>query len=216
LEDFSGAAASAWLAAFGATDVATSATAPRTLKQVLDWALALGAAAGRTRDAVRVVAEIERRLLALARNLEIDRRTETVAGASMPRLAIVSSVQPAELMLPGRWVPGLAAAAGVRTVGVYEGDPDVRLGVRALQALAPEIVLLAPADASAAAATQAREFLADGDWRLAVMDGRRYIHLPGPELARSIELIAFLAHGDRSGVTPRPGEVEVWNANRAE
>jgi iron complex transport system substrate-binding protein len=204
------------LAAFGATTPVRSDREPRTLKQVLDWALALGAAAGRTAEAVRVVADVERRLLALARRLDIDRRAETVAGAPMPPMAIVSSIQGVELVLPGRWVPGMAAAAGVRAVGVSEGEPDLRLEMPALEAFAPDTVLLARSDAPGAEAATAGEVLTGGAWRIAAIDGSRFINLPGPELARSVELLAFVAHGDRSGVTPEPGELAVWNVGPPE
>jgi iron complex transport system substrate-binding protein len=220
-------AATDWLAAMGAAPyAAVPRFAPETLKQVLDQALALGAAAGRLPAAMPLIADVERRLAALVHALEIDRRAGTVAGRPASRVAVVTDVAPEGLVLGGLWVPGLAAAAGLSAAGPSEGSADVLVAPAGLARLAPDAVVFAPAGLSADAAAAAVRSLRDAEgWcdidafragRLHVIDGTRYVGRPGPEIARSAELLAFVVHGERSGVTAAPDEAAAGNGVRRE
>jgi hypothetical protein len=211
-------AASAWLAAVGASHDRVGDYQPRTLKQVLDGALALGAAAGRLEEAMRLVAGIEIRLAELARTLHIDRRSGSVAGVPAPRIAIVSAIDRGDIVLPGGWVPGLAAAAGAAAVGPVEGGPDVRIAASRLSMLAPDVVIVALDRPPAHVPARTHKTILEAGRRggaVQTIDGTRFIK-PDPLVARSIELIAYIVHRELSGVTPEAGEVGVWNAGPPE
>ncbi|HLT47605.1 MAG TPA: hypothetical protein VK002_10285 [Rubricoccaceae bacterium] len=201
-------AAAAWLAAFGAPDADPSALgvpfAPATYKEVLDGALALGRAAGRLPQAMRVLAEGEARLRRLRDRLGITRRDR--GGEGLPRVAVIVQADP--LTLAGRWMPDVVAHAGGRPVLVEAGQPD-----RAVPwpALAEADVLVVAPDGREEVEGQAvlRALAAHPAWRghaavragrVAVFEGA-LLHRPGPNLVEAAERLAALLH-------PEPAEPE--------
>ncbi|MFN3595723.1 MAG: ABC transporter substrate-binding protein [Rubricoccaceae bacterium] len=182
--------------------------APSTLKQALDAALALGRAAGRLPEAMRVVAEGEARLRALAARLRLDRRAGTVAGRPFPTLVCVEWVAPP--MTAGHWTPDLALLAGGRALLAAPGarsayvtwdeiaaaDPDVLVVAacgRPLEASARDLAARAGAWSGLRAARAGRAFVADGD---------RLFNRPGPSLVEAAEVLAAALHPEAAPPPP--------------
>ena len=179
-------AAAAWLAAFGVPGADPAALgvafAPATYKQVLDGALALGRAAGRLPEAIRVLAEGEARLRRLRDHLGLTRRDREAGG--LPRVAVIERLDP--LTLAGRWVPDLVAHAGGRSVLVASGEPSLVVSAAALAD--------AEVDALVVLSSEDSQVLRD------VSVGRVYafppalLLVPGPNLIAAAEALAAALH----------------------
>lgn len=202
-------AATAWLRAFGVegvcdpgpadlriTEHETAASdtgmrqfvfAPRTLKQALDLALALGREAGRFSEAMRVIAEGERRLAGLQRHLRpvIDER------GSRRTAAVVICLSPVKLA--AGWVCDLVELAG----GRCEGPADV-------------VFVALPGHDLSQAHEQVRGrglWSRFGPESLWLVDGSRFLAYPGPSLYRAAELIAAGLYGQALPIRVAPDEM---------
>jgi iron complex transport system substrate-binding protein len=199
-------AAGAWLAAFGAPTAAPAALgiafAPTTYKEVLDGALALGRAAGRLPEAMRVLAEGEARLRRLRDRLGLARPDRAREG--LPRVAVIERHDP--LTLAGRWVPDLVAHAGGRPVLVEPGQPSAAVPMATLAATEPDVLVVAPlghTKGDVRAALRALERLPGWDRLAAVRGGRVFViegtllYPPGPGLVAAAEQLAAALHPER-------------------
>jgi iron complex transport system substrate-binding protein len=193
-------AAAAWLAAFGAHDTAPAALgvafAPATFKQVLDGALALGRAAGRLPEAMRVLAEGEARLQRVRDRLGLGRADRE--GEGLPRVAVVGRLQP--LVLAGRWVPDLVAHAGGRAVLTAPGQPARPASWDEVIGVDPDVLVLALRGRPAEAAREdLRRLTALPEWsrlrtrRVLAFEGA-LLRSPGPGLVEAVERLAAALH----------------------
>jgi len=188
--------------------------APATLKQALDGVLSLARAADRLPDAMRMLAEIEMRIGAVGSAIGRDRRGGTVGGQPAPRVAIATAVSEGEIVLGGRWVPDLAAAAGAEAVLVRAGEDDLSSTPAELARAGPALLVLALPGVHVAGALRTHGVLrASAGWQplrrtpTVAIDGRRYVVAPGPSIVRAVELLAAAIHGYRPAPAPAPVEL---------
>ncbi|AEN72959.1 ABC-type transporter, periplasmic subunit [Rhodothermus marinus SG0.5JP17-172] len=193
--------------------------APQTLKQVLDSALALGRAIGRTQEAMSYLARAEKRLRQLRDFLGLRRRME---GVPLPRVVCIEWLDP--LIVAGHWMPDVVELAGGQPVLTESGHPSRTISWAELQEVDPDVLLLMPCGFSVA--QTARELAALSqrpEWqalravqegRVFVLDGHAYFNRPGPRLYRSIELVAVCLHPDR--LSPELLDVQPWELQTLE
>ena len=175
--------------------------APATLKQVLDAALDLGRRSGVLGDAMRTVADGERRLRTLA-----DRVGGRRGARARPTVACVEWVDPP--MTAGHWTPDLVEHAGARPVlsasgarsrtarwsEVAEADPDVLVVAacgRGVEASLADLAACEPEWSALRAVATGRAFVLDGD---------RLFNRPGPSTVRSAEVLASVVWGEAAGI----------------
>ena len=188
-------AATDWLDAFGARGwEGEAAFDPQTFKQVLDAALRLGRAAGVFPEAMRVVAEGERRLRVLHARLG-RRRDGTLAARPTPTVAVLERLDP--LTAAGRWVPDLVELAGGRAVCTEAGTPPAPVAWETLRAAAPDVLVVA--GRPDLALLSERSGWADLAGRVHCFGDRPSLLYPGPSLYDAVERLAALLHPDLSG-----------------
>ncbi|MEP0549036.1 MAG: cobalamin-binding protein [Rhodothermales bacterium] len=186
---------------------------PMTFKQVLDAALRLGRTVGRLPDAMRVVADGERRLRDLHERIG-RRRDGTLADRPTPTVACIEWIEP--LMTAGHWAPDLVDLAGGRTVCAEAGAPSQYVAWDAIVAADPDVLAVVACGLGVEQALRDLHFLSDRpewtalravrDGRVFVFDGDAYFNRPGPRLVRSVELLAAAFHGD-AGAEPESWEM---------
>lgn len=168
---------------------------PRTLKDVLEMALALGRIAGRVPRAVEVVGEGERRL-AIAR---LRRKRE---GRLRQTAIALTSLDPP--VAEGRWVPDMIEQSGAVPVGRAAGEEALVLSVDQLRVLDPDILFVI-APHSDLASTRDRMFTlrASAEWqavravanrRVLFFDGTQHFMMPGPGVFRTMLRLDALLH----------------------
>ncbi|HEX7071860.1 MAG TPA: ABC transporter substrate-binding protein [Rhodothermales bacterium] len=111
--------------------------APRTLKQILDRALALGHLAGVAREAMAWIADAERRLALAQRRVGVMKR-----ATARPRVVILHGDD--VLLSGGYWCADLIELAGGHPVLTESGDPPKPVTVDGVRAARPDLVVLAP------------------------------------------------------------------------
>ncbi len=181
---------------------------PRTLAEVLLAMREVGAAAGLDERATDEV----------VRGLEA--RVEAVAGRSA-RLAERPGVALLEWLAPpfacGHWSPELVRLAGGEERLGREGEPSRALRWEEVAEARPEVVVAACCglDVGRTLADVAelgglalwRELPAVRAGRVFVLDGARYLSVPGPSLVDSLEILAHALHPDAHPLPerlPRP------------
>nr|WP_281352436.1 ABC transporter substrate-binding protein [Phytoactinopolyspora alkaliphila] len=175
-----------------AADVLT--TDPRTLDEVLESVVTVGAAVGRDGEAERVVAGLRRRLAAAR---------ERVVGRAPVRALVLEWTDPP--FAPGHWVPEMVAAAGGISVLGRSGERSFRASWAEIADSAPEVVVSAPCgfglDPSAGLAREmvASGVLPDGPPVWAV-DANASFARPGPRLIDGVETLAAIFHPDTGDV----------------
>ncbi len=186
---------------------------PLSFKQVLDAALRLGRAVGRMPEAMRVVAEGERRLRDL--HTRIGRhRDGSLADRPTPTVACIEWIEP--LMTAGHWMPDLVDLAGGRAVCAEAGAPSQYVAWDEIVAADPDVIAIAACGLGVEQALRDLHFLTERpewntlravrDGRVFVFDGDAYFNRPGPRLVRSVELLAAALHDD-AGVEPEAWEM---------
>src|SRR5262245_59445195 len=146
-------------------------------------------------QAARLVAEMERRLRALA--VEPARRRR-------PRVAFIEWVEP--LMAGGNWMPELIEAAGGHNLFGVAGKPSRWMSWDELVAADPEVIIVAPCGFDLQRCLAELPLLkAKPGWtridavmrgRVFFADGNAYFNRPGPRLADSGEILAQVLHGE--------------------
>ncbi len=185
---------------------------PRTLKEVLDQALALGRLLGRSAEAMRTIARLEMQLHLLRRRIGIERTTPT---AEMPTVAALEWIEP--VMTAGHWTPDLIELAGGRPVCSGAGERSRVLDWDVLRREDPDVIAVIPCGMTVGSARRDAHYLTSRDgWedlsavrggRVYLFDGNAYFNRPGPRLYRSIELLAAVLYGDRARVDVEAGEM---------
>lgn len=163
---------------------------PSSLGEVLEDVTRLGEAAGVAARARELRAELERRLAAVR---------AAVAGAPPPRVVALEWLDPP--FVGGHWIPEMVAlAGGIDVAGPARAkSPEVRW--EALEALAPDLVVVMPCGmyapqsrSEAEAHRPAIEALGAG--RVFAVDAASTYSRPGPRLVDGTELLAHLLHPD--------------------
>jgi len=171
---------------------------PRSLDDVLDSILEVGARTGVTGRAQRLTAELRSRR---------DRIVAQVAGRPRPRVAVVEWVDPP--FTAGHWIPDLVTAAGGVPVASRPGRPSVQTTWSAIAADAPDVVIVSPCGYHLAGAVEharlaARALPGTPVWAI---DGDGIVVRPGPRLISGVEAIAAVLHPGAVPDAP-PGAVQ--------
>lgn len=172
---------------------------PRSLGDLLDDVVAVGAAAGRLPRAREVAARLRARIDSVAcRSRALARR----AGAAPPRVALIEWLDPP--MAAGNWMPGMVRLAGGIDVFDRDGGPSHWIGWDDVAAADPDVLVLVPCGFTldrvvAEAATPAvrphlERLRAFRDGRCFAVDGHHLFNRPGPRLVDSLEALAGILH----------------------
>lgn len=166
---------------------------PRTLDEVLDSILAVGARAGVPDRGERLVAGLR---------AQLDRTAALVAGLRRPRVAVVEWIDPP--FAAGHWIPDLVTAAGGRPVAARPGGRSVPISWDAIAAEAPELVIVAPCGYRLAGAAEQAQIAARALPGLPVwaIDANAIVVRPGPRLVDGVEAIASVLHPDAVPAAP--------------
>ncbi len=159
---------------------------PRTLREVLDSVVTIGAATGTGERAERLVAGLSERLAAV--------RAKVGGEEPVPALVLEWTDPP---FAPGHWVPDMVEAAGGRCVLGRSGERSFRTGWDDLAAARPEVVVCAPCgfglDESARLAGEVAGRVPPGVPLWAV-DANASFARPGPRLVDGVEALAGIFH----------------------
>lgn len=167
----------------------------RTLSGVFADIAAVGAALGAEDEAEELVAGLRDRL----------RRLGAGSLPVRPRVVCLEWLDP--IYLAGHWVPEQIAAAGGQDVGAGPGTHSRTTTLRELEALAPEVVLVAPCGFGLERTREEyRRFekavrveggRPPSSWGAAVwlLDGNAYTSRPGPRLVDGAGRMAALLRG---------------------
>ena len=170
---------------------------PRRLAEVLDDALAIGAACGVAAAASAVRTALQARLDAVAAR---------VAGRPRPRVLVLEWVDPP--FIAGHWVPDLVAAAGGEPVLAAPGQ---RSGTTTWPVVAwqqVDRVLVAPCGFGLQDAVQQASSIIDrlpAGVAVDAVDAGAVVTRPGPRVVDGVEALAAAWHpGRRPGDLPAP------------
>jgi iron complex transport system substrate-binding protein len=175
---------------------------PHRLDDVLATILTIGRHAGAPQRAERLVAELRRRLAAVA-----DRVAGQVAAGHHPTAAVIEWVDPP--FTAGHWVPDLVTAAGGRPVAAAEpGGRSVPVSWEQIAAARPELVVVAPCgfgldDAAAQAELAVRQLPGVPVWAI---DADGLVVRPGPRLVDGVEALAAIVYPGAAAAVP-PGRI---------
>jgi iron complex transport system substrate-binding protein len=167
---------------------------PNALADVWRDIGAVAAAFGAPERGERLIAELQARMAAIARQ----------AGAleSRPRVACIEWIDP--LMAAGNWVPELVEMAGGDNLFGEAGKHSPWMTWDALAAADPDVMLVMPCGYDIAKSrAEMAALTARADWpgltavrggRVFLTDGNQYFNRPGPRLAESLEILAETLH----------------------
>jgi iron complex transport system substrate-binding protein len=166
---------------------------PRTLGDVFADIRRVGEATGRRAAAEALLADLERRLAAVA---------AAVAGRPRPRVAALEWLDPP--FAGGHWVPEMIARAGGEDALAAPGAHSRRLTWEEIAAADPDVMIAMPCGFDEAGArTQVEAIAGSPGWRTvrAVQEGKVHavdangcFSRPGPRLVDGIERLAQILH----------------------
>jgi len=175
-------------------DVAIVSLTPTQLADVLEDVPRVGRAIGRAAAADRVAADMRARIEAV--------RARAEKAASRPSVLTIEWIEP--VMLGGTWMPELVEIAGGRPLVTKPGDKAPTVGLDALAAMDPDVVVVKPCGFDVERTLREIGVLARvlpwTKWRCArasrvfVADGNAYFNRPGPRIADSLEILAACVH----------------------
>ncbi|MEU5304253.1 cobalamin-binding protein [Streptomyces noursei] len=178
---------------------------PRTLGDVLDCLVTVGALLG-----VRERAE-QRREHLRARLAEVERLT---AGPPRPRVVAIEWLDP--LWPAGHWVPEQITCAGGTPLLAAPGEHTKPMEWSAVRAARPDVILVLPCGFSPDRTLRERSLLTDlPGWdelpavrndAVWILDGPAYFNRPGPRVVRGVEVLAHVLHSVIAGDPVLPGE----------
>lgn len=167
--------------------------APNALADVFDDIARVAAALGRAERGAALIAEMKRRMDAIA---------ATAASRPRPRVAAIEWIEP--LMAAGNWVPELIAMAGGENLFGEAGKHSPWMTWDELVRADPDIVVVMPCGfdiarsaAEMTALTRRRGWdalRAARDGAVYLVDGNQYFNRPGPRLVESLEILAEILH----------------------
>jgi len=164
---------------------------PRTMKQILDRALALGNRIGRLSAAMACIAKGEERIRHLRARIGAQ-RDGTIRDGDAPRAVCLQGVDP--MVAAGRWVPDLIRLAGGDPVISSAGNEPVILTPDELRKHGADVIFVAAEESVGIAMAEFRS-LAMPTTQAWIVNGTRFTRTPGPALYRTIELFAAAFHG---------------------
>lgn len=169
---------------------------PHTLGEVLDGVRTIAQATDTKDAAVDLIREASAR---------IDRIRLAVRGARRPRVVALDALDPPRAA--GHWVPQLIDYAGGEDVLGFAGEPPDEFSWNAVQASAPEILIVMPSgfDAEFAhreAEMHAAQLASVGANRVIAVDAAAQFSRPGPRLIEGLELLAQLLHPELVAENP--------------
>jgi iron complex transport system substrate-binding protein len=161
---------------------------PMTLDEVLSSIQLVGARTGRRAAATALVADMRRRLDAVA---------SAVAGRPRPRVAFLEWTDPP--FSSGHWVPDMVTAAGGHSVLGTAGSRSAEVRWADLRQGHPDVVVVAPCGFRLDGAVQlARQLVASGVLPDGVpvwaVDADAAFVRPGPRLVEGVEALAAILH----------------------
>jgi iron complex transport system substrate-binding protein len=160
---------------------------PRTIADIEENILSVGAATGRHREAAALVE---------AGRTRIARVQDAVHGAPVRRAAFLEWIDP--VFCAGHWVPEMIALAGGHDPLGRPGADSQRISWDAVVAADPEIVIVAPCGFGLDGARElARSLPRTGDWEVHAVDANAYFARPGPRVAEGVEVLARVFHPER-------------------
>jgi len=160
---------------------------PRTIAEVEQNILDIGAATGRLLEAESLVGRGRER---------IERVRSAVQGAPLRRVAFLEWMDP--VFCAGHWVPEMISLAGGHDALGKTGGDSKRVSWNAVAAGHPEVIVVAPCGFGLAESVKAaRSIDAPGEAKVIAVDANAYFARPGPRVAEGIELLAHLFHPDR-------------------
>jgi iron complex transport system substrate-binding protein len=178
---------------------------PHTLEDVLACIERVGGELGVAQVAAERVAELRRRLAAVA---------ALVADRPRPRVAAIEWLDP--LWPAGHWVPEQIGWAGGAPLLAVAGEHTAPMPWAALCEADPEVIVLIPCGFSPQRTESEWEVLtrlpgwadlsavrAGEVW---VLDGPAYFNRPGPRLVRGVEVLAHVLHQATAGAPVLDGE----------
>jgi iron complex transport system substrate-binding protein len=126
-------------------------------------------------------------------------RTLKAARAHRPRVAVVEWTDP--VYAAGHWVPEMVYRAGGADALATAGEPSRAVGVDALAAANPDVVVIAPCGyALERAVDEAQSLLGRDDWQwlrgraVFAIDARALVSRPAPRVVDGIESFARMFH----------------------
>jgi iron complex transport system substrate-binding protein len=164
---------------------------PRTLGEVLEDVVRLGAAAGTEERAAQFQHQLERRLEAVR---------EAVAGTPRRRVLALEWLDPP--FLGGHWIPEMIEIAGGEDVIGKAGQKSPQVEWGDLQGINPDVVVAMPCgwyleDSRAQALAHRDRLDSLGAGQVFAVDAASTFSRPGPRLVDGVELLAHLLHPDR-------------------
>lgn len=179
-----------------------------TLDGILATITAVGEAAGERERATEYVAELERRLDAVA---------AAVAGAPRPDVLAIEWLDPP--FTPGHWVPEQIERAGGRCVVGEAGARSRETNWDQITALDPDVLVIMPCGYGLTASRHDADAHADRLMEVApravdagrafVVDGSSYFNRSGPRAVDGVEILAGLFHPERHS-PPSEGASGAW------
>lgn len=165
-----------------------------TLTDVWRGVLDLAAALDRRDLGVDLVVSYQTRMAAIV--------NQAIGIVARPRVAVLEWIEPP--LAAGGYIPELVELAGGKYLLRRPGEDAAAIGLDALIAEAPEVVLVAGCNLTMQRAREEVQALTNlpGWWELPavrreqvfVADGTRYFHRPGPQVVESLEVIAEILH----------------------
>jgi iron complex transport system substrate-binding protein len=176
---------------------------PQSLADVYEDIHLVAEAAGRAPEADRLVAALEKRIVAVSQAIEDRRR---------PHVLCLEWLDPP--YPGGHWVPQMVALAGGADVLGKSGVPSVPITWDAVLATQAEVVIIMPCGYSAEKAVCEyaaapfpkgwKSLPAVRDGKVFCVDGSSYFSRSGPRLIDGIEILAALLHPWCAAKLPRP------------
>ncbi len=173
---------------------------PTRLAHVWDDVARVGAVLDRPAAAAQAAARLRARVDQVA-----ERAQAAAAAAGRPRVLTIEWIDP--VLAGGLWMPELVALAGGEPLAARAGEHAPVLDPAALDALAPEVVLITPcgfplaqtlAEHAAIVAnlpwTRWRERATVRPLTAWAADGNAYFNRSGPRLVESLEVVAACTH----------------------
>jgi iron complex transport system substrate-binding protein len=175
---------------------------PRSLADVLDDVMRVGAATGRDALAASIVKSLSGRIARIAHR-EPDYR---------PRVVCLEWFEP--LYVAGHWVPEMVTLAGGHDVLGRIGEPSFKVEWSAVREARPDLLLLMPCGFDVRRTLKESTPLRNLDgWqelpavkagRVYAFNGSAYFSRPGPRLVHGLEILAHIIHPYRAGPSLSP------------
>lgn len=166
---------------------------PMTLQQVIATITTVGEKTGTSERAGEIVADLQRRLAAIA---------TAVDGRPRPSALVLEWTEPA--FTAGHWVPDLVEQAGGTSLLGRPGENSVGVEWHEITASEADVVVVSPCGYRLDGAAQlAEQVLVAGhlpvDAAVWAIDADAYMVRPGPRVVEGVEVLASIFHPETAG-----------------